>query len=90
MTHDQFVSQIRGALDAAVKDWYKRQAADLHSHMYAYYKRNGMAVWIGEEPLNDTWELLTPQRVSPMLTPDQVYNTLRPLLNNVPILPLDD
>lgn len=87
--HNDITKRINGALDAAVRDWFRRQAADVTARHYFYYKPNHIAFWIGPAPLNDDWQLVTGERVSPMYGVDTTYNRLRKYCGSLPILPAE-
>jgi len=58
--------------------------------MYLYYKPLSIAFWIGEEPLNDEWQLADAQRISPAWTTQQVCRHVCNLAKALPILGEND
>lgn len=81
-------SKIYGMADAASKDWFGRQLRNPYASMYFYYKPNQIAFYIGEEPLNDQWELAHPERVSPAKSQNQVCQWMCQIAERLPVLPL--
>ena len=79
-------SRIYGMAEAASKDWYRRQCRNIHASMYFYFKPGEIAFYIGEEPLNDAWELADSERVSPGKSQREVLADIRRIARHLPIL----
>tara|TARA_Y100000310_G_scaffold190762_1_gene190751 strand:+ start:435 stop:704 length:270 start_codon:yes stop_codon:yes gene_type:complete len=78
--------QIDGMAKAASIDWYRRQCRNVYAHMYFYFKPGEIAFYIGEEPLNNAWELASPERVSIGKSQREVQADIRRIARNLPIL----
>ena len=86
MTTQQIRDRIYGMAEAASNDWYRRQCQTPYSAMYLYYKPGEIAFWIGEEGLNEDWQLADNQRISPAWTKGQVCRHVCDLAQRLPIL----
>lgn len=64
-------------LEPATRCWCRDQCRDLSAAYYLYYKPGTVsshgAVAIATEPLNEAWQLASPERVSPAWSQHQAY-----------------
>lgn len=82
---------INSWIEAAVNCWYVDQCKDPFERYYAWYKpakgeRPG-AIVIATDPLNDDFQLISGERLSPEKSPEQIKNMLKSWSKFLPILP---
>ena len=81
---------IEAWLVPSVKAWFIKQSANLGQRHYLYFKSGDEhscgALTITTEPLNDQWELVTGEPVSPAMSPNEVIAWATKLAWKLPLL----
>jgi hypothetical protein len=78
----------------AVECWFVDQCKNPNASFYFYYKEatkdeNTWCPIIAENAPDESWQLVTPERISPMKTVEQVKQTLYNALYSCPFLGAD-
>jgi hypothetical protein len=85
---------IYNMLVPAVDCWFVDQCRNPNASFYLYYKEaaEGENTWcpiISENAPNESWQLVTPERISGMQTKEQVKQNLYNALYSCPFLGVD-
>lgn len=83
-------AKIKSGLEIALSQWFKEQSKNPFEAFYLYGRRSrrgelvAMPIIATDKP-SDEWFLVSPERVSPSLTPSSALGKLLPLYKKAPV-----